>query len=184
MVIVEVGSISGWFSSGPLQRELESFEKVPQALSHVVSTAGNRARLPGENLQRTSFPTPRASHVPWGCRVRWITSLRSPDPFSILLHSALSPCGLCHYMDQALLPVLCWFASANGRYWQEFGGQGQSEVEGFILQVPSLPGQPGLPNSTRRWLLPLRPSGFCLFTGLFFALPALGVVPAPCSYLH
>lgn len=111
-------------------------------------------------------------------------------PFAPQIHSPSSstllyaPCGLCHYMDQALLPVLCWFASASGRYWQEFGGQGEGEVEGFILQVPSLPGQPGLPNSTRRWLLPLRPSGFCLFTALFFALPALGVVPAPCSYLH
>ena len=53
-VMVEVGSIPGWF---PLWRGLESFEKVHQPLRQLVSTPGDIAELPGENLQRTFFPT-------------------------------------------------------------------------------------------------------------------------------
>lgn len=37
-------------------------------------------------------------------------------------------------------------------------------------------------TAPKGWLLPLLPSGV-LVTTLFFALPALGVVPAPCCYL-
>lgn len=56
MVIVEVGSVSGWFSNGLLQRELENFEKVHQVLGQMVSTPKDMAKLPGESLQRISFP--------------------------------------------------------------------------------------------------------------------------------
>lgn len=91
MVIVEVESVSDWFSNGPLQRELESFEKVHQVLGQMVLTSEDMAKLPGESLQRTSFPTLRASDVPWGYCVGWISSLCSPDPFSILLYSASCP---------------------------------------------------------------------------------------------
>lgn len=36
MVTVEVGPISVWFSNGHLQRGLESFEKVHQALRQMI----------------------------------------------------------------------------------------------------------------------------------------------------
>lgn len=66
MAIVKVGPISAWFSNEPLKGGLETFEIVHQALRQVISTPGDMAKLPGENLQRTSFPTLRASDVPWG----------------------------------------------------------------------------------------------------------------------
>lgn len=175
MVIVEAESISGQFSNGTLCRGLESFETFRHALRQLVSTPEDTGELPGDNFQVTSFPTPRASDVPWDCSVGQISSVCSPDPFFVLLHSAVC-LGRPPHMD-GIIRLPCspfsgwvWPIEGCGRNWRAR----ESEVGLFILQVPSLLGQHGLlgfvvyqPAPTR-WL-PQQLFFQVLVTALFFA---------------
>lgn len=56
MVIVEVGSTSGWFSNGTLWRRLESFEKAHHALRQLISTPGDIEELLGRTFKRQPCP--------------------------------------------------------------------------------------------------------------------------------
>lgn len=169
MVIVEVRSLSGWFSNRPLQRELENFEKVHQFSGRCSPPPGNMPKLPKDNLQRTSFPTRGVSDVSWG-----FPSL--PRSFH-----QLPPLYSMPHVDCVTKWTRLSCPPSSGLL-QPMGGSDRNLEGWFILQIPSLPGQPGLPNSSHKMAAPTAVL-WVLFTILFFAFPALGMLPAPCSYL-